>query len=329
MSPADLAQVLSQLPSLTHPKLLVNPGSLDDGGVYKLSDSIALIQTLDFFPPVVDDPSWFGRIAAANALSDIYAMGGVALTAMNIVGWPEKLDKDILAEILKGGQEKIIEAGAALAGGHTVTDNEIKYGLSVTGQVHPSRIWSNANLKVGDVLILTKPLGMGSFSTAMKKGKADNDAIEVACTIMATLNKTAMEIGQKHGVQAATDITGFGLIGHLMNMAKGSQLSINIDVEALPIFEPSLFYAKKGWFSGGAKRGLSHYKGEYSLGSSVNSLKGMLIFDAETSGGLALAIVASKADALLNDLHTAGLESSSLIGTVGERTQDKTWLTIS
>ena len=213
---------------------------MEDAGVFRIDSERALVQTLDFFPPIVDDPRWYGRIAASNSLSDVYAMGGEPLTAMNIVGWPKDLDVQILGEVLAGGLEKVNETGAVLCGGHSVTDNEIKYGLSVTGVVHPNRWWSNTGAREGDVLVLTKPLGMGAVSTAIKKGKASEQMAEAAMRQMAVLNKAAAEAMAELKVHAATDVTGFGLMGHSCEMAEGARQLLTLVADDVPTFPGAL-----------------------------------------------------------------------------------------
>jgi selenide, water dikinase len=285
----------------------------------RLDDERALVQTLDFFPPIVDDPRWFGRIAAANSLSDVYAMGGTCLTAMNIVGWPKELDIQILGEIMAGGLEKIEEAGAALCGGHSVVDTEIKYGLSVTGLVHPKRFWRNAGAKEGDALLITKPLGMGAVSTAMKKEKMEAGAASAAMTqvameVMATLNKVASEIAAEFEVHAVTDITGFGFAGHSCEMAEGTGLQLEVDASQLPLMAGALDLVRGGSLSGGCARGKQHFGGRVQIESSVDTALADLVFDAETSGGLLIAVPAEQAQRLSDRLRDAGVPSHAIAG---------------
>lgn len=279
----------------------------------------ALVQTLDFFPPIVDDPRWFGRIAAANSLSDVFAMGGRCLTAMNIVGWPNGLSIDVLGEILAGGLEKTEEAGASLCGGHSVVDSEIKYGLSVTGVVHPDRFWSNSGAREGDALLVTKPLGMGAVSTAMKKdkmeeGAADAAMTERAMTVMATLNKVAAEVASDFDVHAATDITGFGFAGHSCEMAEGAGLQLVVETGSLPLMEGALELVKAGALSGGCARGKKHFGGRVDIDSGVDAALADLVFDAETSGGLLIAVPEDQAQALSDRLRDAGAPSHAIAG---------------
>lgn len=287
----------------------------------------ALVQTLDFFPPIVDDPRWFGRIAAANSLSDVFAMGGRCLTAMNIVGWPNVLDVEILGEILAGGLEKTEEAGASLCGGHSVVDSEIKYGLSVTGVVHPDRFWRNSGARDGDALLVTKPLGMGAVSTAMKKDKMEAGAADAAMTeramaVMATLNKAAAEIATEFDVHAATDITGFGFAGHSCEMAEGAGLQLVVDSGSLPLMEGALELVRAGALSGGCARGKRHFGARVEIGADVDEALADLVFDAETSGGLLIALPEAQAQALSDRLRDAGVPAHAIAGRFVSRDDD-------
>ena len=277
------------------------------------------MQTLDFFPPIVDDPRWFGRIAAANSLSDVYAMGGVPLTAMNIVGWPKDLDLNILGEILQGGLEKVNEAGAVLCGGHSVTDNEIKFGLSVTGIVHPNRWWPNSGGREGDVVVLTKPLGMGTVSTAIKKQKATPQMAEHAMRQMATLNKAACEAVRELKVHGATDVTGFGLMGHTYEMASGAGLTLTIEAKAVPVFPGALELVREGVLSGGCNRGKAYLADKVKVEKAVEESLANLFFDAETSGGLLLAMPEAEAQKAVRKLRDAGTPCHQIIGRFGKR----------
>lgn len=282
--------------------------------MFRLDAERALVQTLDFFPPIVDDPRWYGRIAAANSLSDVYAMGGKPLTAMNIVGWPKELDLEILGEILAGGLEKVIEAGAVLCGGHSVTDQEIKFGLSVTGIVHPQRWWPNSGARPGDALFLTKPLGMGSISTAIKNGKASAEMALAAMQQMATLNKAACEAVLDLDVHAATDVTGFGLMGHGYEMASGAGLTLRFDAARIPLAAGALALARDGVFSGGSKRERGYLEGKVHVGGGVEEAIVRIMFDAETSGGLLLAVPAARAGDVERRLRDCGAPSAARIG---------------
>ena len=272
------------------------------------------MQTVDFFPPIVDDARWFGRIAAANALSDVYAMGGRPLTAMNLVGWPKDLDLELLGEVLAGGLEKVREAGAVLCGGHSVVDHEIKYGLSVTGIVHPERFWPNSGAKQGDVLILTKPLGMGPVSTAIKREQASADVTLAAMHSMATLNKAACEAVLDLEVHAATDVTGFGLVGHACEMAEGAGLCLELQAAELPLLSGALDIVRSGVMSGGCNRGKQYYGPKVAFATGVDAALADLVFDAETSGGLLLAVPAAAVAVAVRRLRDAGAPAHACIG---------------
>ncbi len=263
---------------------------------------------------MVDDPRWFGRIAAANSLSDVYAMGGKPLTVLNIVGWPRDLDIELLGEVLAGGLEKTKEAGAVLCGGHSVMDHEIKFGLSVTGLVHPQRFWPNGGARLGDVLVLTKPLGIGPATTAIKRELATPQLIAAAMAQMATLNKAACEAVRDLDVHGATDVTGFGLIGHACEMAEGAGLSLQLQASALPILAGVLDVVRAGVLSGGCSRGKAHYGPRVHIAATVDAAVGDLVFDAETSGGLLLAVAEAQADKVVQRLREAGAPSHALIG---------------
>ena len=261
MGPGFLADVLSNLPKTNHPDLLVGYGNADDAGVFRLNEKQALVQTVDFFPPIVDDPFIFGQIAAANALSDVYAMGGRPLTALNIVAFPSTtMPGEILTEILRGGTDKIEEAGAIVVGGHSIKDKELKYGVAVTGLVDPAAIVTNAAAKTGDLLFLTKPLGTGIITTAIKRDAVDQQLIKTVTDQMATLNKVAAELMVRFGVKAATDITGFGLLGHAFEMAQASGVTIKLKAGSLPLLKKSIELAKNGFNPGGAKDNRTYLK---------------------------------------------------------------------
>lgn len=297
------------------PNLLIGLGQPDDAAVYRLTDDIAIVQTVDFFTPVVDDPYAYGAIAAANALSDIYAMGGDVLFALNIAALPEDLPADIISAIFKGGADKVAEAGAVIAGGHTIKDKEPKYGLTVTGVVHPSQIMAKAGAQAGDVLILTKPLGVGVITTALKRDEAQASHVDAAIASMLRLNKTAAQVARKHGARAATDITGFGLLGHAMEMANGAGARFVFHWNQLP-FLPGAFHCGEAWvFPGGASTNQAAYQAQVGFDESINDWQRMLLFDPETSGGLLIAIAEDKADALLHDLRAGG-EDAHRVGEV-------------
>jgi len=292
---------------------------LDDAGVYRLTEDIALVQTTDFFTPIVDDPFSFGQIAAANALSDVYAMGGRPLTAMNLVAFPiEKMNGSILREILRGGYSKIHEAGAILVGGHSIDDPEIKYGLSVTGIVHPDRILTNARARPGDRLILTKPLGTGIIGTALKGEMASQEAVKTITESMTTLNNVAYEVMVEVGVNACTDITGFGLLGHAMEMAIASDVGIAIKSQSVPLFPEAEEYAKMGLVPGGTARNREFCSCRVEISGDISNEKMDILYDAQTSGGLFISVEGEKAQRLLEQLHAKGVKLAAIIGEVIE-----------
>jgi selenide,water dikinase len=290
--------------------------SADDAGVYQLTDEIALVQTVDFFTPIVDDPFAFGQIAAANALSDVYAMGAVPITAMNIVGFPAKqLDISVLNTILRGGLAKLREAEVTLVGGHTVTDPELKYGLAVTGVVHPDRILTNRGARPGDRLVLTKPLGTGVVNTAIKGGLASPDAIAAVTASMVALNRDAGRVVLDHPVRACTDVTGFGLAGHAREMTAGGGVGFVVEGAALPLLPGAREYAELGLLPGGLQRNRAHFGPHVDLAPGVPEHLADLIFDPQTSGGLLVAVAAERAAALVDELRGAGV-AAVLIGEV-------------
>jgi len=297
--------------------LIVGLDRADDAGVYRISDDLALIQTVDFFTPIVDDPYWFGQIAAANALSDIYAMGGVPKTAMNLVAFPSaKMDLSVLRNIIEGGLAKMREAGVALVGGHSVQDNELKYGLSVTGFVHPDRILTKKNLRPGDHLILTKPLGTGIINTAMKAGVASIEIIDRVTTLMATLNRGAAEIMADFPVHACTDITGFGLLGHLSEMVLGSGCKIRIHVKTVPVIPQALELAQTGFVPGGTHNNRKFFEPWIQISESVAPSMRDVLYDAQTSGGLLISLDKESAEALLQRLKEKGMIEAAIVGQV-------------
>ena len=308
--------MLRQLPPVTDPNLLVGTNTADDAGVYRISADLALVQTVDFFTPVVDDPYWFGAIAAANALSDIYAMGGTPLTALNIAAFPVgTLPLDVLAEILRGGADKVREAGATIVGGHTVHDPEPKYGLAVTGLIHPDRILTNAGAQDGDALVLTKPLGSGIATTAIKRGLASDDLRNTVIALMATLNRAAAGAMLEVGAHAATDVTGFGLLGHLGEMAAGSGLAATVSASAVPLLPGVLALAAQGIVPGGSRRNLEALAGRLNWDAAIDEPYRLVLGDAQTSGGLLIALPAVAADRLLAALARRGAEGA-LIGSL-------------
>ncbi len=301
----------------TDENVLVGLDRADDAGVYKVSDDLALIQTVDFFTPIVDDPYWFGQIAAANALSDVYAMGGVPKTAMNLVAFPAKdLGLDILRAIIQGGIDKLTEARVVLVGGHSIEDKELKYGLSVTGFVHPRRILTKKNLQASDRLILTKPLGTGIVNTAIKARMASDELTERVTRLMAALNRTAAHVMADFPVHACTDVTGFGLLGHLAEMVEGSGKSALISAGRVPIFPEAVELASMGLIPAGAYKNRDFRRAMVSFSPDVPLALQDILFDPQTSGGLLISIEATHAEPLLVALRDAGLETSAIIGEV-------------
>lgn len=294
MGPGDLSAALAPLPRHPHPQLLVGRETFDDAGVYRLSDDLAIVQTVDFFAPILDDPYAFGQVAAANALSDIYAMGGEPLTAMNIVGFPpSKLPLAVLTEILRGGQDKVHEAGAVIVGGHTVVDDEVKYGLAVTGRAHPARLLTNAAAAPGDHLVLTKPLGSGILATALKRGElATADAAALVAT-MATLNREASRAALEVNARCATDITGFGLLGHASHVARSSEVTLRIRARDVPVLTGVRGAWERGARPGGAGRNES-YLAPLVAWNGVGGFLRAVLMDPQTSGGLLVAVPAAR-----------------------------------
>jgi selenide,water dikinase len=292
----------------------------EDAGVYKLTDDLAIVQTTDFFTPIVDDPYDFGQIAVANSLSDVYAMGGKPLTALNVVCFPkDKLDFSILKKVLEGGLAKMHEAGVILLGGHTVDDPELKYGLAVTGVIHPKEVVHNNTAQAGDVLILTKPLGTGIISTAIKGGSASNAAIKRVTDSMTTLNRAASEAMLEVGVSACKDITGFGLLGHACEMIQGTKVGMEIEAAAVPLFSEAIEYYHTGMVPGGLMRNRDYRKNMVDYSPAVPHYLQDILFDPQTSGGLLISVPATKAPALLKKLHSQGVKSAAIIGKVVDR----------
>ena len=289
----------------------------EDAGVYKLSDELASVETLDFFTPIVDDPYTFGQIAAANALSDVYAMGGRPLTAMNIVCFPIKtLDISILREILAGGLDKMREAGVTMVGGHSVEDEELKYGISVTGIIHPAKVVLNTGARTGDKLLLTKPLGTGIINTALKGGMADEEAVSKAIRCMVALNSKASELMLEVGVNACTDVTGFGLLGHACEMVEGANFSMVIYSRAVPFFAEAKELAEMGMVPGGLHRNREFRMNMVDIGEEVPDYLVDIFFDPQTSGGLLISVPSDKGEELLQNLHRHGINEAAIIGEV-------------
>jgi len=291
-----------------HPDLIVGFEHADDAGVFRLNPDTALIQTLDFFTPILDSPFEFGRIAASNALSDVYAMGGRPITAMNIVCFPaDDLPISVLQEILAGGLEKINEAGAVLAGGHSIDDNELKYGLSVTGLVHPEKVLTNCKAQIGDQLILTKPIGTGIIATAIKGKLAGEKAIQAMINVSTTLNKKAAETMLRFSPNACTDVTGFGLAGHLLEIAKGSRKSVLLDTSAVPVIPQVEKYAQMGLIPAGTYKTRTFCEKNMSIDSSVNPVLVDIIFDPQTSGGLLISISDKNTERCIDAMRQEGV----------------------
>jgi selenide,water dikinase len=314
MGPGDLSRALAALPQKKDPRLLVGSETFDDAGVFRVSDDIALVQTVDFFAPIVDDPFDFGQVAAANALSDVYAMGGQPLTALNIVAFPtSQLPLEVLGEILAGGQEKVHEAGALVVGGHTVIDTELKYGLAVTGRAHPDFLLTNAGAKAGDQIILTKPLGNGILATAGKRGQLGPAAERTMLEMMKTLNGAASRAALAVGSRCATDITGFGLLGHLSHIARASNVSLRLNLGTVPILPETREAVRNGFVTDGAKRNADYLRDLVRWNKASDEDRAILT-DPQTSGGLAVCVKRAQSANFLS--RVAG---STIIGEVIDR----------
>ena len=314
-----MASVLTVIPKVSHEKLIVGLETSDDAAVYKVSDDKAIILTLDFFTPVVDDPYTFGKIAAANSLSDIYAMGGEPTVAMNIVCFPQCEDMAILREILRGGSDKVTESGAILVGGHTVDDMEPKYGLSVTGEVHPDKVRANSHVEAGDVLILTKPIGTGILNTAIKGEIADEQDYEEAVLVMEYLNKYPADALKKIDVNGVTDVTGFGLLGHVLEMAKGSGCTIEIDGESVPMLRNAREYANMGIIPAGMYKNLDYISPDVSVCEGVKQDILDVLYDPQTSGGLLISVPQQRASELIEELRNCKALCYDIIGRAVEK----------
>ena len=320
LGPAVLSRVLSQIPKVKDENLLIGYESSDDAAVYKLTEDLALVQTLDFFPPMVDEPYVFGQIAAANALSDVYAMGGEVKTALNIVCFPEAMDLNVLGQILLGGSEKVREAGGVLAGGHSIADGYVKYGLSVTGVIHPEKIFANNRCEEGDVLLLTKPLGTGIVCTANRLGEASESAMALAVKSMTTLNKYASEIVKKYRVHGCTDVTGFGFLVHLCEMLT-DRFSAYIDASSVPYIPECPEYVEEFYLTAAGQRNRNHVESQVAFVNCSFAIEEIL-FDAQTSGGLLVSLPPEDGAAALEELKELGLPCN-IVGRVtarGEKT---------
>ncbi len=311
--------MLRHLPRPSDPNLLLGIGTDDDAAIYRLTDDLALVQTVDVFTPIVDDPYQFGMIAAANALSDVYAKGGRPLLALNIAGFPRKLPLDILAEILRGGADKAAEAGVMIVGGHSIDDPEPKYGLAVTGLVHPLRFITNAGARPGDVIYLTKPLGIGVITTGIKQQKTPPDLAAEAVRVMGILNRAASEAMLQVGVHAATDVTGYGLLGHLHEMAAASGVAVRVSAAAVPLLDGARDLAGQGAIAGGTARNLEWLTDKVRWAPEIEEVTRLLLADAQTSGGLLIAVAPERADALEVALRARGVETVARIGSARSR----------
>lgn len=314
---AELQRVMERVSPATNERVLVGYGGSDDAGVYLVRDDLALVQTVDFFTPIVDDPYDFGRIAATNALSDVYAMGGRPLTALNIVAFPENLDLAILTRILEGGATVARIAGVAIVGGHTIKDDEPKYGMAVTGVVDPGRIVANAGARPGDRLVLTKPLGTGVVTTALKRGAISSDALHEAVTWMTTLNDRAAEAMLAAAARAATDVTGFGLLGHADNMARASNVRLEFEASAVPFMAGVLELIEAGMVPGGTRNNAETHAAFTNFAPSVRDTVRVGLSDAQTSGGLLISVAPAALDALARELEVRGV-LAAVIGEVRE-----------
>lgn len=322
MGPADLGRVLEALPQIDDPNVLVGYNTSDDAGVVKISDDLALIQTVDVFTPVVDDPYNYGQIAAANSISDVYAMGGTPVCALNIMGFPQDLfDLQVMIDILLGAYDKAKEAGISIVGGHTIKDKELKYGLSVTGKIHPDKIITNAGAKPGDILFLTKPLGSGVISTAVRAGKATDEDARECIELMRKLNRAAAEAMTAAEAHSATDITGFGFLGHAWEMAKGSKAGMKIYSQKVPILPKAFDCIKMGTVPGGSHSNRTFLEKDVTYSENVKFDMQVALCDAQTSGGLFIAIAPDKVDLFLHEMDKRGEKEWAV--EVGEVIEDK------
>jgi len=301
---------------VSHPDLLVGNDTGDDAAVYRLDKNTAIIVTVDFFTPITDDPYEFGVIAAANSLSDVYAMGGMPLVALNIVGFPAELAVDMLGDVLKGGYDKAAEAGCLIVGGHTVDDAEPKYGLSVVGLIEPGKEVSNANAQPGDVLVLTKPIGTGIITTGCKQGITPDDILKNAVDVMATLNKGAAEAMMRVGINSCTDITGFGLMGHLRGMTRGSKVGAIINASDVPVLPGVWDLLEKNVVPGGTFRNMNGVEDSVDWDESLTDQQRLLMCDAQTSGGLLISVTKDKVEKLLSELEISGVETRVIMGEI-------------
>ena len=326
--PKQLEEVLRYLPVSEDPDILVNIDTQDDAGVYRINDDLALVLTTDFFPPVCSDPYEFGQISAANSISDVYAMGGTPLLALNIMMFPaSKLPIEAYSQILKGGFDKAVEAGVKIVGGHTIDDTPPKYGLAVVGFVHPKKLTTNAGAKPGDYLILTKPIGSGIILAGHRLGMTSDSDLKEVLEYMKLLNKSGAEIMEKFGITGATDITGFGLAGHALKMARASNVSIEINLAAVPLFGSALKLVDDGCIPGASFTNLDYAETYTDFSKSLSYNLKMIAFDAQTSGGLLISVRAARADEMLSELKETGLIMSAIVGKVISRKEKLLYLT--
>jgi selenide,water dikinase len=314
LAPGDLAQVLSKLPKQVNENVLVGFETSDDAGVFRLSDETALVQTVDFFTPVADDPEIYGRVAAINSLNDVYAMGGTPISALSVVCYPQKGDWDVLGQILAGGQSAMNAENVVVIGGHSVDDQEMKFGYAVTGLIHPDRIISNAGAKPGDVLVLTKAIGTGAINTAVKRGKASSEAEAAAIAAMTTSAAAAAKVMMRVGANACTDVTGFGLLGHAYEMAKGSEVTLHIDSNAVPLLPDVLELISQGMLTRGDRNNRTYVGDTVMIQSSVSARMQSALFDPQTAGGLLISLPESHVQHFLNEIAAA-----VVIGTVSAK----------
>jgi len=327
MAPGDLDRALCGLVFPTNDDVIVGLDRADDAGVYRISDELALIQTVDFFTPIVDDPYWFGQIAAANALGDVYAMGGTPKTAMNLVAFPVKdMEFSVLRQIIQGGIDKLTEASVVLIGGHSIEDKELKYGLSVTGFVHPAKVLTKKNLRPGDRLVLTKPLGTGIVNTAIKAAMASAELTDKATRLMAALNRDAAAVMSNFNISACTDVTGFGLLGHLAEMVMGSGTSAKIYADQVPTIAEALEFAVLGLIPAGAYKNREFREAMIAFSDTVDRSRQDILVDPQTSGGLLISVSAPQAEELVAALKDAGIEDAAQIGEILSGPEEKIWV---
>ena len=307
--------VLHSLPRYRNADVIVGTETSDDAGVFRLRADLAIVNTVDFFTPIVDDPYVFGQIAAANALSDIYAMGAEPRTVLNIVGFPRgSLALEVLTEIIRGGAERATKAGAVVIGGHSIIDAELKYGMAVTGVVHPDRVIRNVGVRAGDALVLTKPLGTGIITTALKKRAAPAKSVRTAVQSMVALNNTASKIMRKFDVHACSDVTGYGLLGHALEMASGTRVTITLESDRLPLLDGAVRLAEEGCLTGGCQRNRTYLEDKVAIDAAIREGLVEVAFDPQTSGGLLIALPRKQAPDLVRDLHASGMKAAGVVG---------------